>query len=131
MSRDLSARISLLDNQIVDCDGLPIGRVDDLELAVPDGGGPPRVEALLTGSQALGERLGGGIGDTMAKTSRRLRTRPVSRAPTCIDPNLIEELEPLLKLTVPLRELDEIAGLERWLSKNMIEKLPGGGHADF
>ncbi len=131
MSADLSARISLLDNQIVDRDELPIGRVDDLELSVPDGRGPPRVNALLTGSQALGDRLGGAVGAIMARISRRLRSPSASPAPARLDPDLIEDLEPLLKLKVPLRELDEVAGLERWLAENVVEKLPGGGHADF
>jgi hypothetical protein len=52
--RQISARIALLDKQLVDSDRLPIGRVDDLELSLPAGGGPPEVEALLTGAEALG-----------------------------------------------------------------------------
>jgi hypothetical protein len=131
MNGDLSARISLLDNQIVDRDEIPIGRVDDVELAIPDGRGPARVTALLTGSQALGERIGGGIGDAMAKVSARLRSPSAPQGPTRLDPDLIEDLEPLLKLKVPLRDLDQVAGLERWLTENVMEKLPGGGHADL
>ena len=131
MSRELSARISILDNQVVDCDDLPIGRVDDLELVVPEEGAAPRVEALLTGSQALGERLGGGIGRTMSAVSARLRVSSAPAGPTRLDPGLIEELEPLLKLSAPLRDLKDVAGLERWLSENVIEKLPGAGRADL
>lgn len=131
MSDELSARISLLDNQIVDSDGLPIGRVDDLELEVPEQGGPPRVEALLTGSQALGERLGGGAGRAIAAASRRLRAAPDPAGPTRIDPRRVARLEPLIELEVPIRELEHVAGLERWLSENVIGKLPGAGDADL
>lgn len=131
MSRELSARISILDNQVVDCDDLPIGRVDDLELVVSERGAAPRVEAMLTGSQALGERLGRGIGRTMAAVSARLRAPSAPGGPTRIHAGLIEEFEPLLKLKVPLRDLEDVAVLERWLSENVIEKLPGAGHADL
>ncbi len=131
MSRELSARIALLDNQIVDSDEIPIGRVDDVELSLPKKAGAPRVEALLTGSQALGERLGGGLGRTMAGVSRQLRSPETSRGPTRVDPDLIEELEPLLKLRASLADLEDLAGLERWLAEKVIEKLPGGGNADL
>jgi hypothetical protein len=130
VSREFSARISLLDNQIVDSDDVPIGRVDDLELAVPKEG-PPRIEALLTGSQALGDRLGGGIGEAMAQLSARLRSPAAPKGPTQIEPDLVEELEPLVKLSASLSELEDVAGLEHWLTENVIEKLPGGGHADL
>ncbi len=130
MSSDLSARISLLDNQLIDADEVPVGRVDDLELSVRDGG-PPRVQGVLTGSQALGERLGGGIGRLMAAVSARLRSADAAEGPTRLEPGLIAELEPLVKLRAPLRELDQVAGLERWLTENVIEKLPGAGDANL
>ena len=130
MSEEVSARISLLDNQLVDRDGVPIGRVDDLELTLPDRG-PPRVEALLTGSQALGERIGGGIGRTMVAISSRLRAATAPEGPTRIDPKLIEKLEPLIRLRVPFEDLTDVAALERWLTENVIEKLPGVENADL
>jgi hypothetical protein len=131
MSEELSARIVLLDNQIVDSDGLPIGRVDDLEISPSARGCRPRVTALLTGSEALGGRLNGGIGRTISAISGRIRSPSQEHGPTRLDPSLIDELEPRLKLKRPLRQLEGVAGLERWLSENVIQRLPGGGDADL
>lgn len=130
MSREVGARIALLDNQILDDDEVPIGRVDDLDLSVP-ARGAPRVVAILTGSQALGERIGGAVGKALASVSTRLRSPSRPEGPARIDVNLIEQLEPQLKLRAPLRELPEVAGLERWLAVNVVERLPGGGDADL
>lgn len=49
MTDHLSARLTLLDAQIIDCDRLPIGRVDDLELRFPTDGDPPEVARVLWG----------------------------------------------------------------------------------
>ena len=130
MSEEISARISLLDNQLLDADGVPIGRVDDLELKVL-ARGAPRVEAILTGSQALGERIGGRPGRAMAAISSRFRTPSATEGPTRIDPKLIEGPGPLVRLREPLEELTEVASLERWLSENVIEGLPGVRDADL
>lgn len=131
MTEELSARIDLLDNQLVDADELPVGRVDDIELEVADDGSPPKVIALLTGSQALGERLGGAIGAAMAAVSARLRRAGAPQGPTRLDPRLLTQLEPMLKLRVPLSELEDLAGLERWLASKVIGRVPGGGDADL
>ena len=125
--RQISARLELLDHQLVDAERLPFGRVDDIELSLPADSGPPQVDAILTGAQALGERLGGLIGGSMAAFARRLRTAPAD-GPVRLDPELIEELEPAIKLRVPLAELNDVAGLERWLGRR-IERLAGGGRA--
>jgi hypothetical protein len=72
-----SLRFTLLDQQLVDADDRPIGRVDDVLLELPGGGGPPEVVALLTGAQALGERLGGLTGRVMASAA----SQPARRSP--------------------------------------------------
>ncbi len=123
----ISARFTLLDHQLIDADGLPIGRIDDLELSVPGGEGAPEVEALLTGAEALGQRLGGLTGALMAGAASRLRAAP-SDGPTRLDPELIEGLEPNIKLRLPLSELPGVAALERWLGER-VERVPGGGRA--
>jgi hypothetical protein len=130
VSEHASVRFTLLDQQLVDADGLPIGRIDDLELTVPDGRGEPTLDYVLTGLQALGERLGGRLGGWAAATSRRLRPRSEPAGPTRVDAELIAELEPLVKLSVPLRDLKGVAGLERWLARTIVERLPGAGDAD-
>jgi hypothetical protein len=127
MSRTVSARIALLDNQVVDCHRLPVGRVDDLEIEIRDR--KPRVTAILTGSEALGDRIGGSIGAAMAAASARLRPRSQEAGPPRIPISAIRELEPLLELDVELDELPQVAGLEHWLAANFIERLPGSGDA--
>lgn len=123
-ARTFSARIALLDAQIVDSDDLPVGRVDDVELE-PNADGL-KVVALLTGSQALGERLGGATGRVLAGISAQLRDDP---GPTKLDPSLVREIEPFVKLERPLADLDGLAPFERWLGKNLIGQLPGAGDA--
>ena len=129
MSEHVSVRIGLLDKQIVDCERLPIGRVDDLELSAPADGDAPRVEAILTGAQALGERLAGTIGRWMAGVAARLRPHSSPEGPTRIDPALVTELEPFVQLSVRLDQLPEVAALERWLGRHAVATLPGAGDA--
>jgi hypothetical protein len=121
-----SARIALLDKQLVDSDRLPVGRVDDVELVVSADGDAPHVEALLTGAQALGQRIGGLTGGLMAATAARLRSSP--DGPTRIEMQLVEQIDPMVKLRVPLRQLPQVAALERWLAVR-VERLPGAGDA--
>jgi sporulation protein YlmC with PRC-barrel domain len=70
--RELLLALQLLDRQIVGREGGLAGKVDDVEITVPDGGGPPVVTAVLTGRGALADRLGGRLGRAAAAVSRRL-----------------------------------------------------------
>lgn len=129
MSDDFGIRMGLLDAQLVDCERLPLGRVDDLELKLEPGSRVLEVESILTGSQALGDRIAGRAGRWISSVSARLR--PGSRAgPGAIPASLIAELKPMVKLSVAFEDLPDIAGLERWLAANFVEKLPGTGDAD-
>lgn len=125
-----SLRFALLDLQIVDADGRPVGRVDDLLLHLPDDGGPPVVTHVLTGAQALGERLGGVPGRVMAALAARLRDAGSPAGPARIPAAQVGEYGDLVHLTVPLRALPHLAGLERWLACEVVEGVPGAGDAD-
>lgn len=127
MSDHFSLRMALLDKQIVDCESLPIGRVDDVEID-PAADGSPRVVALLTGAQALGERLGGRGGRWIAGGSARLRAPGEQPGPTHIGWSLVDHIEPMVALTVRLDALPNVAGLERWLGRR-VERVPGAGDA--
>src|SRR5689334_17318137 len=65
----------LLDRQILDRDGRPVGKVDDVELTY-DADGTPYISALLIGQQALGQRIGGVLGRWIAGTARKLADPP-------------------------------------------------------
>lgn len=125
MSRWISLRIALLDNQVVDCNRLPIARVDDLEIEVD--GGRPRVTEIVTGSEVLGGRIGGFLGRRMATASARLRSPAQAEGPSRIDLAAVEEIEPLIELKVSKDDLPQVAGLERWLAANFVGRLPGSG----
>lgn len=51
----------VLDKQVIDRNGRPMGRVDGIVLELRDGA-PPRVDALAIGPAVLGERLHPAIG---------------------------------------------------------------------
>ena len=127
MNRSLSLRIALLDNQIVDRDGLPLGRVDDLEIEI--GEGQPRVSAILTGSEALGGRFDGPIGRAMAALSSRLRHPSQGEGPARIEIGAVQEVQPLVELELGKDQLPEVAGLERWLARHFVARIPGAGDA--
>lgn len=130
MTDDFSARLCLLDQQLVDADRLPIGRVDDVEIVVDeDGGGRPRAVALLVGAQALGERLGGSLATAGAGISARLRPASQQPGPARIDARLVDEIQPFVCLRVRFAELPAVAPLERWLAERVIGRLPGGRRA--
>lgn len=128
MSAHFSVRMTLLDAQLVDRDRLPIGRIDDLELTPGAEGVGPEIESILTGSQALGDRIGGLAGRWMSSASARLRSDS-EPGPPSIPASLIVELKPLVKLGVGFGDLPSIAGLERWLADHFVERLPGTGDA--
>lgn len=123
MNDHFSLRMSLLDKQVADCDRLPIGRVDDVEIDLGDDGEAPCVTALLTGAQALGERLGRRAGRWMAGAAERLR--PSGSGPTRIEADLVDDTDPMITLRVSLDELPDTVGLERWLGQHVIGPIPG------
>ncbi|MFT4109394.1 hypothetical protein [Propionicimonas sp.] len=116
--RLLDARLSLLDRQVLDVDGVPVGVVDDLELddippGVIDQAQPaPSVRAMLHGGVVL-ERLFGG---------RRPRAH-FER----IDWDTVGEIGPAIRLAAPA-SLVPTSWLEDWLRDNLIARIPGGRH---
>jgi sporulation protein YlmC with PRC-barrel domain len=129
----------LLDRQIVDCDGLLVGKVDDVELEdadledadLEDGeltdGGPPRVVALLFGPGALGQRIGGRFGRAIAGLARRLHPDP-DPASVRIPYEVVAHLDSAVHLGIPRGELPR-PWLEGWLCDCVIARIPGAGRA--
>jgi sporulation protein YlmC with PRC-barrel domain len=114
----------LLDRQVLDRDGLMVGKVDDVELSGDD---PPRVVALLLGPQALGERMGGWLGRVIADVSRRLH--PAGQpAPTRIAYEQVARVDSAVWLRIPRTDLPEPA-LEGWLREHLIDRIPGADRA--
>lgn len=65
------AALHLLDRQVVDCEGLLVCKVDDLEISFYDTGSPPAVTRILAGPAALVPRMS-------SRTGHWLRRRWIS-----------------------------------------------------
>jgi sporulation protein YlmC with PRC-barrel domain len=130
--RQYDAGLHLLDRQIVDRDGAPVAKVDDLELA-QRADGRIAVSALLVGPGALGPRIGGRLGRWTVAVWRRLRPDP-DPSPTRIDAALVSGTESAVHLGVAVTELQRVdahvGGFERWMRRYVIDRIPGAGHAD-
>lgn len=113
--------LHLLDRRVLDRDGEPLGRVDDLEFA-PDDDGRPRLTAILLGPEALGARLGGRIGRWVADLGHRLRPNhgPAPR----IEWDEVERLGTDVRLHRHRDEFD-FPHSERWVREHVIGRIPG------
>lgn len=117
--RVLDARLHLLDRQVLDRDGVPVTTVDDLELdgievgapIAPDAA-PPTLAAILTGPE-LAVRIFGG----RTPSSRRMR----------IPWDLVASVGTTVRLGVRGESLDA-TWTERWVSRHIIGRIPGGRH---
>jgi sporulation protein YlmC with PRC-barrel domain len=116
----------LLDRQILDRDGRPVGKVDDIELGRTEAGAP-YVAALLVGQQALGDRIGGALGRWIAGVARRLSTEP-GIGPMRIGYDLVATVGSAVNLSVSREQLPD-APLEAWLRNHLIDRIPGAGDA--
>jgi hypothetical protein len=122
-----SADELLLDRQIFDVDGLPVGKVDDLEMTEDPDGGPPVLTAVLTGPLALGPRIGDTIGQWWAAVGRRLRPGDDPR-PNRIPISQVDKLDRAeLVLTVSRDRLDADR-LRDWTRDHIIGPIPGSNH---
>ena len=124
----LDVLLELLDRQLVDGEGRLAGKVDDLELTVPDDGGAPVVTAILCGPQALGPRLGGRLGAWTAAVARRLHPDAQPK-PARIDFSHVAQIGTGVVLTTPVATLPN-QRLETWMREHLIGRIPGAGRAD-
>lgn len=126
MTAPVDGALDLLDRQVLDRDGAPVGKVDDVELEVPGDGGPPQVVALLLGPLAWGPRLGGPAGRAIAGVAARLSGR---HQPLRIPLERVAEMGVSLRLDVGLADIPRATAVEEWLREHVVERIPGGGHA--
>jgi hypothetical protein len=124
--REYDAGLHLLDRQIVDRDGQPVAKVDDIELR-ERADGRLAVEALLVGPGAFGPRLGGRLGRWTVSIWRRLRPDP-DPPPGRIDAGLVTGTDSAVHVSAAVDELG-LDGLERWVRRYVVEPIPGSGHA--
>jgi sporulation protein YlmC with PRC-barrel domain len=115
----------LLDRQVVDSNGRPFAKVDDLELAV-DADGRPYVVAILCGPGALGPRFGGRLGHWVVAVWRRLHPA-VHPSPVRIPMSAVAKIDSAVNLSVPL-DATGTGAVANWVAEHLISKIPGASH---
>src|SRR5215213_1694384 len=103
--RVLDLHLQFLDRQVVDLDGEPVCKVDDLELDFDDTG-RPYVTAILIGPRALGPRLGGRLGRWVTAIAARLAEKESETSATQrLDFGLVTEIGSAITISRPVAEL--------------------------
>lgn len=118
--RVLDARLQILDRQVRDAHGAPVGTVDDISLGglpigrdIPRGTPPPSVRALVFG-HVVATRIFGG--------------HPPESRLFFVDFSDVETLSSVVTLRIDADAVDT-TWVERWLSREVIGRIPGGRHA--
>lgn len=124
-SDPLDVTLSLLDRQVLDREGAPIGKVDDIALRWDDRA--PVITHLLIGPGAWAGRLPGLIGRIVHGAWLRLRPEEDPHA-LRIALQDVDRLDSAVHLRI-LREDLRLEGPEAWIRRHVIEKLPGAHHA--
>jgi hypothetical protein len=120
---DLELTRDILDQEVVDRNGLNMGRVDGLVMIVDDGG-PPRLDRLELGFVVLARRLHPRV-EKWVEALRRWSVR--KEAVHCIPWSQIESItENYVKVNVEAEETPAFAW-ERWLREVVVRRIPGSG----
>jgi sporulation protein YlmC with PRC-barrel domain len=119
--RDLA--LHLLDRQILDTAGDPVGKIDDVELS--DEG---EVVALLSGPQALAARLGGVPGHWLHVLSHGISRRSTGE-PARIPVELVTDFDGAAIVVARSREELEAHLNENRFRDYVIGRIPGAWHA--
>ena len=124
--RRLWIGLNLLDRQLLDRDGRPVGKIDDVELAIPDKHGElPTVTALLVGPAALGPRVGRRTGAFFTALRGLLRDQSDDSAAS-ISIDLVADIGPAVKLHAQRASLP-VTAVEDFLAQHLIGHIPGSG----
>jgi sporulation protein YlmC with PRC-barrel domain len=125
--RRLWAVLELLGRQIVDSDGRLAGKVDDLELEIPDeADGLPVVTAILSGPGALAGQIGGAAGRWLASVEQRLLSPDA--IPSRIAFDRVRRIDHEVEVAESATALDSNRG-DRWVRDVILAKIPGASHA--
>jgi hypothetical protein len=124
--RSLWIGLDLLDRQLLDRDGRPAGKIDDVEITrSEDAHELPTVTALLSGPAALGPRLGRRTGAFFEALRGLLRHEPADTAAS-IPMDLVVDIGPAVKLGTDRASLP-VTEVERFLGQHLVGHIPGSG----
>jgi sporulation protein YlmC with PRC-barrel domain len=115
----MDIRREILDQQLVDRDGLDIGKVDGLILELR-GGGLPRIAALLTGGHVLARRLHPRIEGWARRVTRGWGPR--NHEPLRIPWSKVKKIGVDVKVDIAA---EEAMPWEHWVRDYIIGRIPG------
>jgi len=132
-ARELSAGLQLLDRQILNREGLLVGKVDDLELETIGDGDDLYVTAILTGPGVLVHRLGARrFGSSLQRVNAfvfgREGVHGAEEDPSRLPFHQVIELARDVKVAVEHDRLATSSG-ERWVRDHVMRHIPGGRRA--
>lgn len=122
MRDDFNLMRDLLDNQMVDPQQRPVGRVDGVTVLLRDGE-PPRILALESGFPVLMRRLHPRLGAWASKVAARIN--PGVTVPCRIPMEAVRDVG--LDVEVDVRhETTDLLNWERRLRDGIVRRIPGG-----
>jgi sporulation protein YlmC with PRC-barrel domain len=125
--RRLYAALDLLDRQLVDRNGKPCGKVDDIELQRDPETGRILVSAILAGPGVLATRLGRkGFGSWMERMVAQVAPSH-EPSPVRIPFGRVSDLGNRVTLAVEREDMATFA-TERWARDHVLRHLPGDEH---
>lgn len=122
---ELHGGLDLLDREILDVNGDPVGKVDDVELAHA-GDAPPAIEALLLGPNAYGRRLGHRLGRWIERAGTTLAG---TADPVRIPMTMVADIDVSIRLSVSIDSLQRPRRTEEWVGDRFINRIPGARRA--
>ena len=118
---DIAVVRDLLDKQLVDRDGEPLGRVDGIVMAY-SADEPPRITQFELGAQTLARRLPRPFQGILARLGRRLSPRGSS--PYRIEVSRIIQLGRTIKIDID-GSRSAARDTERWVRDHIVSRIPG------
>jgi hypothetical protein len=118
---DIAVVRDLLDRQLVDRDGEPLGRVDGIVMAYT-ADAPPRITHFELGAQTLAQRLPRPFRGMLASLAKRLTPR--GEQPYRIEASRIIHLGRTIKIDIDGAR-SAARETERWIRDHIITRIPG------
>ena len=114
----------VLDQQLLDREGRKAGKVDGIVLEIAEDGSA-RVLYLEIGTAVLARRISVRLAEWYERLRRRLVAQPA--APFRVSWKKVRQIDVSVHVDVDTAESDAYR-LERWLSENVIGRIPGSHH---